>query len=226
VLFDHLLEVHDPEPHAAALNMAIDEALLRAAREPILRIYRWEQPAVSFGYFGKWAEVQRTWPEREAVRRWTGGGIVPHGDDLTYSLIVPRAHPFALLGPLESYRAIHEALAAALGSASLRLAQIQSLRRVLRERRPARHRGRGKEKSLEPRNAAASLACCTRAAFNRSAIQMRWRARFLEHSPGRSRRCRWLARPGQTPRDWWSSATARANGCSAADPTPCSLGQD
>jgi lipoate-protein ligase A len=44
---------------------------------------------------------------------------VPHGDDLTYSLIVPRAHPFALLGPLESYRAIHEALAAALGSASL-----------------------------------------------------------------------------------------------------------
>ncbi|HZJ17913.1 MAG TPA: hypothetical protein VFD27_22870 [Chthoniobacteraceae bacterium] len=118
-MFDHLLEVHDPEPHAAALNMAIDEALLRAAREPILRIYRWEQPAVSFGYFGKWAEVQRTWPEREAVRRWTGGGIVPHGDDLTYSLIVPREHPFALLGPLESYRAIHEALAAALGSASL-----------------------------------------------------------------------------------------------------------
>jgi lipoate-protein ligase A len=96
-LFDHLCEVHDPEPHAAALNMAIDEALLRTAREPLLRIYRWARPAVSFGYFGKWADVHRAWPEREAVRRWTGGGIVPHGDDLTYSLIVPREHPFASL---------------------------------------------------------------------------------------------------------------------------------
>jgi lipoyl(octanoyl) transferase len=44
---------------------------------------------------------------------------VPHGDDITYSLMVPRAHPFAMLGPLESYRVIHAALAAALGSASL-----------------------------------------------------------------------------------------------------------
>jgi len=119
VLFDHLLEVLDPEPHSAALNMAIDEALLRTAPAPMLRIYRWAQPAVSFGYFGKWAEAQHAWPGREAVRRWTGGGIVPHGDDLTYSLIVPRAHPFAMLGPLESYRAVHEALAAALGGASL-----------------------------------------------------------------------------------------------------------
>jgi len=119
VLFDHLLEVLDPDPHSAALNMAIDEALLRAAREPMLRIYRWARPAVSFGYFGKWSEVERAWPERDAVRRWTGGGIVPHGDDVTYSLIVPRGHPVAMLGPLESYRAVHEALAAALGSASL-----------------------------------------------------------------------------------------------------------
>ena len=119
VLFDHLLEVHDPEPHAAALNMAIDEALLLTARDPTLRLYHWVEPAVSFGYFGKWTEVQRAWPNRDAVRRWTGGGIVPHGDDITYSLIVPSAHPFARLGPLESYRAIHEALAVALGSASL-----------------------------------------------------------------------------------------------------------
>jgi lipoate-protein ligase A len=119
VLFEYLLEVHDPEPHPAALNMAIDEALLRAAQAPMLRIYRWARPAVSFGYFGKWAEVQRAWPDRDAVRRWTGGGIVPHGDDITYSLIVPNTHPFARLGPVESYRAIHEVLAAALGNASL-----------------------------------------------------------------------------------------------------------
>ena len=114
-----MIEVLDPEPHDAALNMAIDETLLRAASRPTLRIYRWARPAVSFGYFGKWSDALAAGPGREIVRRWTGGGIVPHGDDLTFSLIVPRAHPFFAVSPRESYRAIHECVAKALGDASL-----------------------------------------------------------------------------------------------------------
>ncbi len=114
-----MIEVLDPEPHDAALNMAIDETLLRAAMSPTLRIYHWARPAVSFGYFGKWADVEPAWPDREIVRRWTGGGVVPHGEDFTYSLIVPRAHPFFAVGPRESYRVIHECVARALGGASL-----------------------------------------------------------------------------------------------------------
>ena len=31
--------------------------------------------------------------QREIVRRWTGGGVVPHGDDLTYSVIIPAQSP-------------------------------------------------------------------------------------------------------------------------------------
>ena len=119
MLFDGLIEVLDPEPHDAALNMAIDEVLLRAASAPTLRIYRWARPAVSFGYFGKWADAARAWPDRDIVRRWTGGGIVPHGGDVTYSVIVPRAHPFFGVSPRESYRAIHECVAGALWNASL-----------------------------------------------------------------------------------------------------------
>ena len=114
-----MIEVLDPDPHDAAMNMAIDETLLRAAASPTLRIYRWARPAVSFGYFGKWADAARAWPDREIVRRWTGGGIVPHGEDFTYSIIVPRAHPFFAVGPRESYRAIHECVARAIGNASL-----------------------------------------------------------------------------------------------------------
>ena len=114
-----MIEVLDPEPHDAALNMAIDETLLRVASRPTLRIYRWARPAVSFGYFGKWGEALAAAAGREIVRRWTGGGIVPHGDDLTFSLIVPRAHPFFAVSPRESYRAIHECVAKALGNASL-----------------------------------------------------------------------------------------------------------
>jgi lipoyl(octanoyl) transferase len=111
VLFSELIEVLDPEPHSAALNMAIDEALLREVAQPTLRIYRWSAPAVSFGYFGSFAEAAKVGAERDLVRRWTGGGIVEHGDDVTYTLVIPREHVFAKHAAPESYRLIHEAIA-------------------------------------------------------------------------------------------------------------------
>jgi len=114
VLFEQLIEIRDEEPHGAGLNMAIDEVLLARVRDPLLRIYRWEPLAVSFGYFGKYAPVAAAWPGREIVRRMTGGGIVPHGSDLTYSLIVPGRHPFAARSPRDVYAAVHGRLAAAL----------------------------------------------------------------------------------------------------------------
>ncbi|MEO7318793.1 MAG: hypothetical protein ABIZ56_07375, partial [Chthoniobacteraceae bacterium] len=119
MLFDDLLAVLDATPHDAALNMAIDETFLRTATLPTLRIYRWARPAISFGYFGKWSDALAAGPGLDIVRRWTGGGIVPHGHDLTFSIIVPRAHPFFAISPCESYCAIHERIASALGNATL-----------------------------------------------------------------------------------------------------------
>jgi lipoate-protein ligase A len=107
MLFEKMTEVLDPEPHGAALNMAIDEALLRTASEPLLRIYRWARPAISFGYFEKIAALDALPSGWEMVRRWTGGGVVVHGEDLTYTLIVSADHPFARLPASESYRQIH-----------------------------------------------------------------------------------------------------------------------
>ncbi len=100
----------DPEPHVAPLNMAIDEVLLQQAERPTLRVYRWQEPAVSFGYFGQVDEAEQMSRGRPMVRRWTGGGIVEHGADLTYTLVVPRAHAFFQRAALESYRAIHEGI--------------------------------------------------------------------------------------------------------------------
>src|SRR3954447_23685482 len=109
------LSVYDDlEPKAAALNMAVDEALLADVRTPVLRFYRWRRPSLSFGYFGCYAEVAEQFDRRDIVRRWTGGGIVPHGDDLTYSVIIPAAHPFFRRSPLEVYAAVHEAIRRAL----------------------------------------------------------------------------------------------------------------
>lgn len=108
-----LVELGGP-PHGAAVNMAVDEVLLLNARRPVLRVYGWARPAVTYGYFERWEPVAAAHPGRERVRRWTGGGIVPHGEDWTYSLIVPRGEPFSRVGAAESYRLIHELLGEAM----------------------------------------------------------------------------------------------------------------
>jgi lipoate-protein ligase A len=119
MLFEKIVEVVDAAPHGAALNMAIDEVLLHTACAPLLRLYGWRQPAVSFGYFGMASRVLPLCDGREPVRRWTGGGVVPHGDDVTYSLIVPSAAAFFRAAPLASYRAIHARIAALIPDATI-----------------------------------------------------------------------------------------------------------
>src|SRR6476660_2781306 len=88
-LFATLHVYHDDSSHSAAMNMAIDEALLESAAVPSIRFYGWQFPALSFGYFGRFFDVASYACERDLVRRWTGGGIVFHGDDLTYSIVLP-----------------------------------------------------------------------------------------------------------------------------------------
>ena len=109
----------DVEPHSAAVNMAVDEVLLGVVGGPVLRVYRWARPAVSFGYFERWEPILEAHPARDAVRRWTGGGVVLHGEDFTYSLLVPRCGDAAGLGPGGSYGVIHGALCAALGDVGI-----------------------------------------------------------------------------------------------------------
>ena len=94
--------------------MAIDEVLLRKARSTILRFYRWNKPAISFGYFVTFTEACAAAGDRVMVRRWTGGGIVPHGEDLTYSIIVPASDPIFSMTSKSIYENVHRALCYAL----------------------------------------------------------------------------------------------------------------
>lgn len=93
-----------------ARNMAIDEALLREVRDPVLRIYKWAVPAVSLGYFQPHALAG----ERPFVRRYTGGGLVDHAHDVTYTIVLPRAHPWMEMSAPESYCHIHLGVQATL----------------------------------------------------------------------------------------------------------------
>lgn len=92
------------------LNMAFDEALLEAMpriQRPVLRFYGWTEPAASFGYFQRYAEVELRTALRPLIRRPTAGGIVPHAADWTYSLAFPTTHEWYALPARESYRTLH-----------------------------------------------------------------------------------------------------------------------
>src|SRR6266404_5689195 len=109
-LFAALDIYNDTTPRSAAMNMAIDEALLECAQIPSIRFYRWDHAALSFGYFGRFADVSNYAAQRDLVRRWTGGGIVFHEDDLTYSIVITANDPVFDESSMSIYENVHHAL--------------------------------------------------------------------------------------------------------------------
>ena len=105
--------------HSPAWNMAADETMLQQVMRigvPLLRTYAWDQPAVSIGY------VQRhdAAPEGYAyVRRPTGGGVVYHDWDFTYSVAFPPNHWLNGLDRIRSYDWINRSLQHALRGLNL-----------------------------------------------------------------------------------------------------------
>src|SRR5690349_1891712 len=104
-------------PHrtgGAAENMALDFLLLqRYPGEPVPRFrhYDWRKSAFTFGYAQKIAFVREqlgalAGPEEartvDLCRRPTGGGVVDHRDDWTYTVIIPRGHPLEELRATQS----------------------------------------------------------------------------------------------------------------------------
>jgi lipoyl(octanoyl) transferase len=117
----------------SAYNMALDEALLEAMprlETPVLRFYSWTEPAASFGYFQRYADVERTTPLRPLVRRPTAGGLVPHDADWTYSLVFPTTHEWYTLTAIQSYERIHRWI-------HLAFAQLSITTELARERSPS-----------------------------------------------------------------------------------------
>lgn len=106
----------------AARNMALDEALAEAQREPdavpTLRFYGWDKPAASIGYFQDPESAARLLrADREGldiVRRLTGGGAVRHGEDLTFSIQLKLPTRFFPTNVKDSYLKINEIVRTAL----------------------------------------------------------------------------------------------------------------
>ncbi len=114
------LDVLPTRVGGAAENMALDFLLLQRyprAGVPRFRHYGWRGASFTFGYSQKIAFVRGQLPPGERFdlcRRPTGGGVVDHRDDWTFSLVIPRGHPLEDVRATQSYREVHECLAEAL----------------------------------------------------------------------------------------------------------------
>ncbi len=95
-------------------QMAADEALCEAMPAPyLLRFYNWRAPGVTFGYSQRRRQVQQALDAAgcaiaDVTRRPTGGGIVFHETDLTFSFIFPS--PGVLFEPGKTYDRLHRAI--------------------------------------------------------------------------------------------------------------------
>ncbi len=95
-------------------QMAADEALCETMPAPyLLRFYNWAEPGVTFGYSQRRKAVQQAidasgCPITAVTRRPTGGGIVFHETDLTFSFIFPS--PGAFFEPGKTYDRLHRAI--------------------------------------------------------------------------------------------------------------------
>ena len=100
------------------LNMATDFWLFnkKELKNPIFRHYGWEKKEITFGYGQTWSWVkeQKQVDNLICTRRPTGGGIVTHGHDFTYTLIIPNHHESSKIASLDFYELIHVSIGKAL----------------------------------------------------------------------------------------------------------------
>lgn len=131
--------------HDAATNMGIDEAVMSAHAlggcPPTLRLYGWERPSISLGYFQDLSRggIDLGYCEEagiELVRRPTGGRAVLHGHDLTFSIVIAEtgipsesrsvlgSHAWLMGGIVEAFRllGVDARLGGVTGAASMKSA--------------------------------------------------------------------------------------------------------
>lgn len=109
--------------YSPSLNMAIDEAIFQRMVEnrvpPILRLYTWNPAALSIGYFQDTESllikryVEKGYP---LVRRPTGGLVVLHENEMSYSMVGVFARDGFPENRQVAYKKAHESIKEALSA--------------------------------------------------------------------------------------------------------------
>jgi lipoate-protein ligase A len=113
--------LRDGEVKSAQSNMEEDGAALQAFSEndpAVLRFYAWKRPSATYGHF---INPQQYFDEAgllkhhvDIAKRPTGGGILFHHVDISFSILIPKAHPYFGTAPVESYWQINSKIKKAL----------------------------------------------------------------------------------------------------------------
>lgn len=88
---------------------------LQTHSQPILHLYEWEKPSLTYGYFThpeqhlSMADVERL--GLDIAHRPTGGGIIFHLTDFSFSILLPAHHPKLSINSLENYHSINSEVA-------------------------------------------------------------------------------------------------------------------
>jgi lipoate---protein ligase len=107
-------KILDTGPSSAQKNMEIDTKLLfglKENQEPILHLYTFIDEAATYGHFIKpFAYLKEERVKKRGLqlaKRPTGGGIIFHLWDFTFSLLIPSSHQAYTQNPLENYSLVN-----------------------------------------------------------------------------------------------------------------------
>ncbi len=114
------------QPASASYNMALDAMIFNRYLQdgiPVLRVYRWRSPSFTCGFSqepAKELDLARCASDRvEVVRRMTGGGILFHDQEISYSFVCDKQDAGEPGTVLVSYREICGFLIGFYGSLGL-----------------------------------------------------------------------------------------------------------
>ena len=115
------MDIYPKSEDIGIRNMATDWWVFENAKKPSFRHYRWTRPETSFGYGQDWEWVEKvtSLSVRELIRRPTGGGVVRHGQDWTYCMVLPEGHASCKIPPLDLYKEVHQCIEKAFSERGL-----------------------------------------------------------------------------------------------------------
>lgn len=86
----------------ASCHMQQDALFLEQSDGPILHFYEFLPGSVTYGHFINPLDWLKSEPA-DGARRPTGGGLIFHEGDFSFTFVLPQEHPFTKLRPLERY---------------------------------------------------------------------------------------------------------------------------
>lgn len=104
-------QILDTGASPAAENMEIDSRLLNHLTHPILRFYEWKGDSATYGHFIRpFDHLKEEGVQKMGLalaKRPTGGGIIFHLWDFTFSILIPAGHKAYSRNTLDNYALIN-----------------------------------------------------------------------------------------------------------------------